>query len=366
LVTKVAADLFPYDYVHDVYQEYYRNALKASLARSGNDFFENSTAYSDSLLRALRAARNSYRLRSLLKGELLPKCIDSIARLLSRGPVMGPVPSVGVYRHTTDRNEEIRVCIDANDFPNISENAATSCDIYFKSNYWPSYNYPAHVLPLPNMNPLVGRNLPFFKSLREVPKERDLFAFFRVWGGRDEVEGVEHNMALLEALSKVKCNSYILAYLVAGNIPSQGKRLDDLGVSWTTKPMPQLELWKSAAGSRLNIVRMGMHQCSPWRMIDILAMGGVPVVDYKPMTIWPEPLVEGKHYLNLSLLPGQEQQTSEVAVKIDSWLRDDALSISLSRNTADYFDRYLEPEMLGNSILQTVDEQVRSKAAIKN
>jgi hypothetical protein len=257
----------------------------------------------------------------------------------------------------TSQGKVIQFCIDANDFPDISEEVAASCIVSFKSNYWPSYNYPSHVLPMPNMNPLVGRNLELFRSLRNVSKGRDLFAFFRMWGGRDEVEGIEHNMALLEALSKVKCDSYLLAYLVAGEIASLGKRLDDFGIAWTTKPMPPPELWKRAASARLNIVRMGMHQCIPWRMIDILAMGGVPVMDYKPMTLWPEPLVEGKHYLNLNLLPGREHQAVEIEGKIDSWLQDNSLLSFVSRNTADYFDRYLAPGMLGRSIIQAVEDR---------
>lgn len=357
MVTKIVAEVFPYDRVHDTYQEYYRNALKASLAASGHKYVENSNAYSDALLRKLRAVRHSYRLRNMLKRNLLPNSLDKFARLLSRGPIMGQAPSVGVYKFTTDRQDEIRVCIDANDFPDVSEKAAASCDIYFKSNYWSGYNYPSNVLPLPNMNPLVGQNLQLLRGLRSEPKTRDLFVFFRVWGGRDEVEGIEHNMALLKALSKVKCNTYLLAYLVAGDVPSLGKRLDDLGVPWTTKAMPKLELWKNAAAARLNIVRLGMHQCSPWRMIDILAMGGVPVVDYKPLTLWPEPLLEGSHYLNLDLSPGREKNSRGITDKIDSWLQSDLLIPAISRNNVDYFDRYLMPEMLGKSICQTVDDR---------
>lgn len=357
MVTKITAEIFPYDRVHDMYQEYYRNALKVSLAADGQEFVENSSAYSDALIRGIRAVRHSYRLRHLVNGGFSKTLLDTLARLTSDGPITAPSPPVGKYLFFTDRQDEIRVCIDANDSPKISDEAAAACDIYFKSNYWPSYQYPSNVLPLPNMNPLVGRNLELFRSLRNVPKERDLFAFFRVWGGRDEVEGVEHNMKLFEALSKVRCESYVLAYPVAGDIPAQGKRLDDLGVPWTTKPMPSLELWKNAAGARLNIVRMGMHQCSPWRMIDILAMGGVPVMDYEPMTHWPVPLVEGKHYLNLNLVPGREEESGEVASRIDSWLQNDSLLSSISRNTADYFDRYLAPETLGKSMIQAAEDR---------
>lgn len=356
MVTKIIAEVFPYDRVHDTYQEYYREALKASLVASGHEYVESSNAYSDALLRKLRSVRHSYRLRDLLKRNLLPDALDKLARLLSRGPVMGQSPSVGLYRFTTDRRNEIRVCIDANDFPDISEQAAALCDVYFKSNYWPGYHYPSHVLPLPNMNPLVGRNPELFRGLRNEPKTRDLFVFFRVWGGRDEVEGIEHNMALLTALSKVKCNIYLLAYLVAGDVPSLGKRLDDLGISWTTKAMPKFELWKNAAAARLNIVRLGMHQCSPWRMIDILAMGGVPVVDYKPLTRWPQPLLEGSHYLNLDLFPGQESKSVSIGEKLDSWLQSELLISSISQNNADYFDRFLMPEMLGTYICRTVED----------
>ena len=367
MLTRIVAETFPYDNAHDPYQEYYRKALKASLGEYGGDYVEISDAYSDALLRGLRAVRHSYRLRNLLKKKLVSDSLDKLASLLSDGSVMGPTPSIGIYQFRTDQQNEIRVCIDANDFPDISEKAAASCEIYFKSNYWPSYNYPSHVLPLPNMNPMVGRNLELLRRLRTKPKERDLFIFFRVWGGRGEVEGIEHNMALLKALSKVKCNRYILAYLVAGDIPFLGKRLDDMGVPWTTKAMHPLELWKNAASSRLNVVRMGNHRCIPWRMIDIFSMGGVPIMDYEPMTLWPEPLVEGKHYLNLNISPGREEEVDDVTNKIDSWLQNGSLLSSISRNTADYFDHYLEPARLGRSMIQTVESHhCRAQAVMKS
>jgi len=378
MIERIVSDILPYDIVLDMYQEYYRNALKTNLALSGHEYVENSNAYSDTLLRKLSLLRHSGRLRDLLNrmfstvcpaGQLrdrlngvLPHSLDALARILSHGPATLPSPSIGVYRFTTDQHEEFRVCIDANDPPDISEQAAASCDVYFKSNYWPSFSYPANVVPLPNMNPLVGQNLELFRNFRSVAKERDLFIFFRVWGGRlhQRQEGIEHNMKLLKALSKLKCNTYLLAYLVTGDIPSLGKRLDDLGIHWTTKSMPRLELWQNAASARLNIVRMGMHQCAPWRLIDILAMGGVPVMDYKPLTLWPEPLVEGKHYLDLDCPQGQEdagKMANKIADKIDSWLQNESLLSSVSRNAADYFDRYLEPEKLGRAMMQTVEDR---------
>ena len=164
-------------------------------------------------------------------------------------------------------------------------------------------------------------------------------------------------MELIKALSQVKCKSYVLAYLVAGDISSLGKRLDDLGVSWTTDAMPPRELWKKAASARLNVVRMGNHECVPWRMIDILSMGGVPVMDYKPRTAWPEPLVENQHYLNLDFPLNSEGPSSMVTSRIDSWLQDPTLISSISSNTAEYFDRYLAPRPLGHSIIDTVEKR---------
>jgi hypothetical protein len=290
-----------------------------------------------------------------LNGSTLPRLLDSLASFISHGKSGEPTPAFGAYRFLTDDREEIRICIDSMDYPMISEDAAAACDLYFKTNYWASYNYPSKVLPSPNMNPLVGRNLDLFRGLRTAPKVCDVFSFFRVWGGGDEVEGIEHNMALLEGIHKTQCNIFLLAYLVAGDITSQGKRLDSIGVPWTTKPMPAKTLWQRAAGARLNIVRLGMHECIPWRMIDILAMGGVPVFDYAPRSIWPEPLVEGKHYLNLDFCPGRGD-AKKIPEKIGAWLKDESLILSISHNTAEYFDRYLSPEKLGTWVMQSVKE----------
>ncbi len=355
MVKGIIARVFPYDRVHDTYQEYYRNALSAGLAARGGHLHQISGAFSVTLLRKLRTVRHSYRLRRLMSGKRAPRLLDALAGMLSRGPLMDTIPRVGKYTFTTEKRGAIRVCIDSNDYPEISTKHAPECDIYFKSNYWPSYDYPSHVLPLPNMNPLVGRNLEFLKSLRSAPRQYDLFAFFRVWGGSDEVSGIEHNMALLEGLSKVKCNSFILAFLVAGDIAALGKRLDDIGVRWTTEALPPLELWKRMAAARLNIVRMGMHQCVPWRMIDVLAMGGVPVLDHKPITVWPAPLEEERHYLNLDISPDRGHESGYISERVESWLKSDSLISSVSHNAAGYFDRFLEPEMLGRSIIQAVE-----------
>jgi hypothetical protein len=92
MVTRVVAETFPYDRVHDTYQEYYRNAMRESETASGYEFIESSSACSQALLRALRTVRHSYRLRHLFSKPVLARCFDFLARSVSRGPVMGPAP----------------------------------------------------------------------------------------------------------------------------------------------------------------------------------------------------------------------------------------------------------------------------------
>src|SRR5580658_1990273 len=129
MVTRIVAEAFPYDQFHDRYQEYYRNALKTDITLSGHEFVESSGAYSAALLRKLRTARHSHRLRHLLSNRVMPKLLDTLARLLSNGPVFGPCPSVGVYQFTIDERVDLRICIDPNDSPTISKDAAASSDI---------------------------------------------------------------------------------------------------------------------------------------------------------------------------------------------------------------------------------------------
>jgi len=355
--TRLLANTFPYSESYERYQEYYLRALKAGLEQRGGRVIESTGPIRSSLLRKLRLLRRSYRLRRFLSGHILPRMIDSLARILLGNRNSEPSKADSLYVASPEDGPGCRFCIDSSDAADIAAELASNCDLYFKTNFWPARPYPRNVRALPNLNPLVGRNLNLFYELRNAPKTRDLFAFFRVWGGRDELEGIEHNLMLFERLSQVHCNSYLKAYLVAGDIEQQAARLDRIGIQWTTEAMKPLELWRMAAGSRLNLVRLGMHQCMPWRMVDILAMGGVPVLDYSPKTRWPKPLAEGLHYLNLGLVPGKEAEAEPPAKIIEAWLADKALLASIESNTARYFDEYLAPEALGKSILAELESQ---------
>jgi len=303
-------------------------------------------------LRVLRKIRHSARFQRAVPGGT--KIADGVAKIL--GAVQSdPEHAVGSYIFNQG-GTEVKICIDAHDSKLvIKPDLLEWCDVYFKANYWPTEVYPAKVAPIANVNPACLDKIGFLKNCRHHKKELDLFVSFRVWGGTDELEGVEHGLALIEALAKVKCRKKVLAYLLAGDISAAVKRLESAGIAWTTKWIPQAELWGYAAKSRLNIVRHGMHQCVPWRMAEILAMGGCPVMDYEATTRWHAPLVEGRHYVHLDVPyhPGEGAgiDTRTLTDRVESWVASEELTESISRNTERYFDEHLTPAVLGKYIL---------------
>src|SRR5262249_58773833 len=117
---------------------------------------------------------------------------------------------------------------------------------------------PPAVRPLVNGDPLVIRQLATLRSQRETPKRYDVCMVVRVWGGKDEVEGVEHNLRLLEAVARARGSKLLYAYLVAGDIAAYGRRLERQGIPWGTDPLPARKLWRVTAASRLNVIRLGM------------------------------------------------------------------------------------------------------------
>ena len=182
----------------------------------------------------------------------------------------------------------------------------------------------------------------------------------RVWGGANELDGIEHNLRLIESINRAKCRKFVLAYLVAGNIEDYRRRLDAQNISWTTRPMPLSELWSVAAQSRLNIVRLGMHGCIPWRMTDILAMGGCPVLDQPPNTTWSPALLENEHFLSLaSAIMPDKYVSSEAAYeaipdKLEQFIAKNSLIQSIRSRNATYYDNCVCPQAIGQQICQAV------------
>jgi len=353
----VEAIVEPYNRTHDRYQAYYREALAAYCSSHGIPFRETGPRLRKQL-RFLNRVRASGKLIGHPLGQ---KSIDILARLM--GAHAGREHAMGAYVFHAD-GAAVNVAIDAFDSGEIqSDELLKWCDIYFKTNYWPTRTYPAKVLPLPNLNPDVLPHLSYLRKARKADKEWDLCAFFRVWGGTNELEGIEHNLALLEALARVKCRKYLLASLVSGDVRATAARLEKAGVPWTTAWVPRKEVWRIAARSRLNVVRHGMHECIPWRMTDMLAMGGCPVLDYAATTRWHVPLEENVHYLSLGAPFDPSGAVAfdrdEVAGRVEAWLADANGMRQIGQNTARYFDQHLTPEKLGTYIMERAVGRLR-------
>src|SRR5206468_11584118 len=95
-------------------------------------------------------------------------------------------------------------------------------------------SYPANVRPMVNADPLMLGRLQALKRRRGTPKTIDLSFVVRVWGGGDGVEGIEHNLRLVEAVSRARCRKRLLAVVLAGDVDRTLQRLRRIGVPATT------------------------------------------------------------------------------------------------------------------------------------
>jgi hypothetical protein len=364
----------PYDYCHDRYQAYYREGIRRFLNLSGGSVSLRGGTRLPLVLKSIRRLRYSFRMRRILgkASPVIHGLLDDLASLLSREarPAVSGVfhSSVGQYIFQIAPGEERRVCIDAQDSGEIgSQKLLDWCDIYFKTNYWKDRDYPPKVVPMCNGNPLLLDHLDHLRGLRTAGFTYDLCFIVRVWGGTDETEGIEHNLRLLETVAQARCKKFLLAYLVAGDIPASARRLERQGIAWTTDPLPLRDLWRLSAQSRLNVLRLGMHHCVPWRMMDVLAMGGCPVLDRDPYTLWPQPLERNQNYLSLDAAPppgdcvATESQYAAIPERIGQFLADAAMIGRVRQTNQADFDRDLEPLAVGRQICQQVLMPVDSR-----
>ena len=357
---QVIAYTFPFDRTHDIYQEYYRASLTAALKWRRLQLKEKTGSLFPSVVRQLRRVKESYRLNRMAAGLLAGRSAQRAARLLTRGPLSSLNPPVGQYVFRF-HGFDMKIALDSTDPGAIARSDLLSeSDMYFKTNYRRDIDYPSKVHPLPNANPLVLRHLGLARSLRRSPQDNDLFAFFRVWGGKDEVEGIEHNIALFELLDRVHCKKQLIAYLVCGDIDAIARRLRRVNVACRTEPMPLKELWTRGSRARLHIVRHGMHNCVPWRMTDVLALGGCPVLDFPMSTKWPHSLVDGRNYLQLNAQDVSGAGAQEAVSAVESWLRSPRLVETVQSNNVQYFEDYLSPRALGRYICDVVVTAART------
>jgi len=263
------------------------------------------------------------------------------------------------------------MCVDSHDSGDInSQELALRSDVYLKTNYWPTIHYADNVIPFFNCNPLLLENLAMLRPLRGQRQEFDISFIVRVWGGKNEVEGNEHCLRLLEAVAKVRAEKYLLAYLVGGDIKEMSSRLRQASIPFTTEPIPRRKLWEITARSKLTILRLGMHHCVPWRMSDVLALGACTVLDQPPKTVWPVPLVEGTHFLSLDVQTTTAQSVaSDVQYEfipdvLENYLTKDRQRSEMSRAAVKYFEDCLDPKSVGQRMCEAVERFARSKAEV--
>jgi hypothetical protein len=123
--------------------------------------------------------------------------------------------------------------------------------------------------------------------------------------------------------------------------------------------LTQRELWETMARSRLNVIRLGLHDCIPWRMAGALAIGACVALDQAPQPRWPEPLREHLNFLDLGAATDQAPVATEasyehVPEKVEGWLRESETFGQIARANASYFDRYGDPPAVGASILDAI------------
>jgi hypothetical protein len=279
-----------------------------------------------------------------------------------RAPAEVFVDTASHYLVTPEGGQEVRVTIDsADDGRHVDEQVLGWSDLYLKTNYWPSLQYAPKVQPFVNADPLVIPQLAQFRRYREVRKEHDVCMVVRVWGGKDEVEGVEHNLRLIEAMARARCSKFLYAYLVAGDVAASARRLSRQGIPCGPHPIPPAELWRVTAASRLNVIRLGMHYCVPWRVTGALAIGSGIVLDRAPLTRWPEPLADGVNFVALGTETGTDQplapdaQYAAIPGLVEGWLADADLPARLGRNNAAYYDRFVDPQKVGEHVVAAVE-----------
>jgi hypothetical protein len=273
----------------------------------------------------------------------------------------------GQYEFTFAGGRTSHLVVDAQDSGEVaSERLLGKCDVYAKTNYRLDRRYPSRVVPICNGNPRIVPHLLSLQALRDRPPQYDICFIVRVWGGRNEEAGVEHNLRLLEGVNRARCTKRLLAVLVTGDVDRQERRLRGQGIPTTRVPIGLGKLWSTSASALTNVIRLGMHNCIPWRFLDLLAMGACAVFDQAPQTVWAQPLVSGEHYLELGVpttpdLPlAPDACYAAIPDRIESFVRDRERAFHLRVRAAEYFDQHASPLAVGRQLIAHVTQTVRA------
>ena len=368
VINNFQSNLFPYDHYYTLYQSYYKEAIQCYLSDFNIKVIEHNVAHFPKLLQKIGHLRASRKIRQSLGPltSLVKFGADGLA--WSLGVRQNPLSSlVGEYSFNSS-NRQIKLCIDSADSGKIDHfSFLNNNDIYLKTNYASDGYYDKKVIPFFNCNPLVLPHIKTLRSMRNMQTQYDICFIVRVWGGRNEIEGIEHCIRLLEGIKKARCNKFVLAYLVAGNTTKLADRLRQNGIPSTTRPIPYQQLCKISAQSRLNIIRLGMFQCVPWRMTDLLALGARIVFDQNIKTIWPVPLELAQNYFSLYATTTIDQPIAsddcykDIPDRLEFYLSNEFATRTMTKINAEYFDNHLAPKPVGKKICEIVCHALENK-----
>ena len=213
-------------------------AYERVVGQLGVDFRVTSMSRLPKTLGLLRHVQDAgYLLKLRRVGRFLESALDGVGGVLE-GEVRLPSPHFdpGTGQYLVTHGDRIsKVCVDAVDYPELSSpELAEWSDLYFKTNWWPSVRYPGNVRPLVNGDPMVLDRIALLRAARSTPKTYDICCIVRVWGGRDTVEGIEHNLRLLRrcdepphAASCWPCSSSAIEVRMRSGWKTRWRFLDD-------------------------------------------------------------------------------------------------------------------------------------------
>ena len=367
-----------YDYFHDPYQAFYKAGLQQALAEIGLRLIDRPLHRYPRVLHPLRRVRFARQLDPIMRRGLGPAIDRLAAAIAGRQTAPSGLFNVcsstefhslaGRYEFAFASGQRAHLVVDVWDDGEVaSKSLLAKCDVYAKSNYRVDRGYPSWVVPVCNGNRLIVPCVSSLRALRNRPPQYDVCCIVRVWGGRDEEAGVEHNLRLLEAVKKARCTKRLLAVLVTGDVDRQEKRLRAQGIPTTRVPIGLRKLWNTSASALTNVIRLGMHNCIPWRFMDMLGMGACVVFDQAPQTMWAPPLVSGEHYLDLGItttpdLPlAPDASYKAIPDRIESFVRERDRAYQLRARAAQYFDQYACPLAVGRQLLAHVTRAMPPK-----
>jgi hypothetical protein len=87
-------------------------------------------------------------------------------------------------------------------------------------------------------------------------------------------------------------------------------------------------------------------------------MGSCIVLDQRPKTVWPQPLVEGTHFGALTLETGEEhplaadEEYERAADFVESYISKPDTVRQMAESAAQYFDAHLDPKRLGRQVCE--------------